>query len=275
MSSGAQIPFYQVDAFTDRIFGGNPAGVCLPEEPLPPQVMQDIAAEVNLSETAFVGPAGEDGVRHLQWFTPTVEVPLCGHATLATAHVLFREVGAEPPFAFETLSGILTVDEEKGGWLRMDFPQDPPRPFSQPGGLLEALGCPPTSVVLRAVKAWLVRVPTEADVRSLDPDMRLLEEVGVGDSALGVIVTAPADGEVDFVSRFFGPWVGVPEDPVTGMAHTILTPYWVREMGAATLKARQVSRRGGDLKVRMAGDRVQISGQAVTVVRGTLTVRGA
>ncbi len=272
MSARPAIPFYQVDAFTHQPFGGNPAGVCLLEEPLPSELMQRIAAEINLSETAFVQPPDPGGLWKLQWFTPTVEVPLCGHATLATAHVLLRESGARGPLRFDTLSGILTVEEEEGEWLRMDFPQDQPQPSTPPDGLLEALGCPPTSTVYRGVKGWVVRVPSQKDVRELNPDMPRLAEVEVGETALGVIVTAPGEGEVDFVSRFFGPWVGVPEDPVTGMAHTLLTPFWVREMGVAALRARQVSRRGGDLRVRMAGNRVQISGRAVTVVRGELVV---
>jgi len=272
MPRGVEIPFYQVDAFADRIFGGNPAGVCLLDEPLPTGIMQKIAAEMNLSETAFVQPPGPDAARRLQWFTPAVEVPLCGHATLATAHVLLREAKEQPPFHFTTLSGPLVVEEGEGGWLRMDFPADPPEQASPPHGLLEALGCPPTSSTYRGVKAWMIRVPSEADLRGLEPDMTRLGQVEVGPAALGVIVTAAGEGGVDFVSRFFGPWVGVPEDPVTGMAHTLLTPYWAGVTGGTSLRARQVSRRGGELKVRMVGDRVKIFGQAVPVVRGTLAL---
>jgi len=272
MTQGIQFPLYQVDAFTDRIFSGNPAAVCLLDQPLSPEMMQAIAAEMNLSETAFVQPPNGEGVRRLQWFTPEVEVPLCGHATLATSHVLLREEGAEATLLFDTLSGLLTVVEDGDGWLRMDFPEDPPIPTPPPEGLLELLGCPPGTLTLLGRKGWVLRVPTEADVRKMSPDFTQLGKVEVGPTALGVIVTAPGEGDVDFVSRFFGPWVGVDEDPVTGMAHTLLTPYWVKELGTASLRAEQLSQRGGKLRVRMVGDRVHVSGQAVTVVRGALTL---
>jgi len=272
MTQGIQVPLYQVDAFTDRMFSGNPAAVCLLEGPLSSEIMQSIAAEMNLSETAFVQPPNSEGVRKLQWFTPEVEVPLCGHATLATAHVLLREEGEEFPLLFETLSGLLTVTEEGDGWLRMDFPEDPPSPAIPPEGLLDALGCPPHTLTLLGKKGWVLRVPAEMDVRKMAPDFSRLGKVDVGPSALGVIVTAPGEGHVDFVSRFFGPWVGVDEDPVTGMAHTLLTPYWVKELGVASLRAEQLSQRGGMLRVRMVGNRVHVFGQAVTVVRGTFTL---
>jgi len=261
---------YQVDAFADTPFTGNPAAVCLLSRPLPSETMLAVAAEMNLSETAFVQPPDAEGIRKLQWFTPRVEVPLCGHATLATAHVLLREQEAGAPLRFDTLSGILTVDEAGGGWLRMDFPVDRPLPAPAPEGLLEVLGCPPSTPTLLGVKAWVARLPSAAAVAALDPDFTRLGRVDVGATALGVIVTAPGEGDTDFVSRFFGPWVGVNEDPVTGMAHTLLTPYWAEETGRTELKGQQISRRGGNLRVRVTGDRVQVSGQAVTVVRGTL-----
>jgi len=270
MTRGTEIPFYQVDAFTDRPFHGNPAAVCLLNAPLPSDTMQAVAAEMNLSETAFVQPPGADGARKLQWFTPEVEVPLCGHATLATAHVLLREAGEEGPLRFRSLSGELVVEEGGEGWLRMDFPVDPPVPTPPPAGLLEALGCPPAAPTLLGIKGWIVRLPSEAAVLEVDPDYSRLGQVDVGPTALGVIVTAPGQGDVDFVSRFFGPWVGVDEDPVTGMAHTLLTPYWSRETGLSELNAAQVSARGGSLRVSMRGDRVHVSGQGVTVVRGQL-----
>jgi PhzF family phenazine biosynthesis protein len=271
MPGGIQIPFYQVDAFTDRPFSGNPAAVCILPGPLPAETMQAVAAEMNLSETAFVQQPGLEGIRPLRWFTPKVEVPLCGHATLATAHALLREEGAKAPVRFDTLSGILSVGGEEHGWLRMDFPADPPAPAPPPEGLLEVLGCPPSTPTLLGVKGWIVRLPTEESVRALDPDFTRLGAVEVGDTALGVIVTAPGDDEgVDFVSRFFGPWVGVNEDPVTGMAHTLLTPYWAAETGREVMKARQISSRGGQLRVSVDADRVQVSGRAVTVVRGRL-----
>lgn len=268
MGIGTRIPLYQVDAFTDKVFSGNPAAVCLLDSPLPPETMQAVAAENNLSETAFVQPPNSEGVRKLQWFTPEVEVPLCGHATLATAHVLIREREAEPPLLFDTLSGLLTVSDEGDGWLRMDFPEDPPVSMAPPDGLLEALGCPNQTVTLLGQKGWVVRVPSEEDVRRMKPDFTRLGEVDVGTTALGVIVTAKGEGEADFVSRFFGPWVGVDEDPVTGMAHTLLTPYWVKELGAASLRAEQLSARGGQLRVRMVGNRVHVYGKAVTVLKG-------
>jgi PhzF family phenazine biosynthesis protein len=270
MPKGLEIPLYQVDAFTAEPFSGNPAAVCLLEEGLASGTMQRIAAEMNLSETAFVGPPGPGGVRRLQWFTPAVEVPLCGHATLATSHVLLREAGETPPLRFDTLSGILTVGEDPDGWLRMDFPSDPPRPARAPEGLLEALGCSPGSPTTRGVKLWIVRVESEETVRAVVPDMTRLGRVDLGHTPLGVSVTAPGTGETDFVSRFFGPWVGVDEDPVTGMAHTVLGPYWMEELGKSDLRAQQVSARGGNLRVRKEGDRIHVSGQAVTVVRGTL-----
>ncbi len=270
MSKGSEIPLYQVDAFTDQPFSGNPAAVCLVEESLSSEDMLLIAAEMNLSETAFVGPPGPDGIRKLRWFTPAVEVPLCGHATLATSHVLLREMGQKTPLRFDTLSGVLTVEEEPDGWLRMDFPSDPPETAEAPVGLLEALGCPPGSSTVQGVKLWVVRLESEAEVRALAPDMTKLGKVHLGDTPMGVSVTAPGTGGTDFVSRFFGPWVGVDEDPVTGMAHTVLGPYWMKELGSTDLRARQVSARGGSLRVLGAGDRVHVSGQAVTVVRGTL-----
>jgi PhzF family phenazine biosynthesis protein len=271
MPKGSEVPFYQVDAFSDKAFAGNPAAVCILDEEISPEAMLRIASEMNLSETAFVQPSGAEGARKLQWFTPTVEVPLCGHATLATSHVLIRELGEDAPLRFDTLSGILTVEEEMDGWIRMDFPEDPPEPADPPKGLLEALGCPPDSPTLCGTKLWMVRLDTEKQIKKLKPDMAALRKVKLGDTALGVSVTAPGTAGNDFASRFFGPWVGVDEDPVTGMAHTVLGPYWLDELDAIALRARQVSTRGGNLRVRREGDRIQVSGQAVTVVKGTLS----
>jgi len=269
MSKGSKIPLYQVDAFTNKPFSGNPAAVCLLEEETSSTDMLKIAAEMNFSETAFVGPVDEDGLRKLQWFTPKVEVPLCGHATLATSHVLLREIGVDPVLRFDTLSGILTVEEEQD-WIRMDFPSDPPEPEEAPEGLLEALGCPADSPTARAEKIWIVRLGSEKEVKALNPDMTALGKVELGETPLGVSVTAPGTAGYDFSSRFFGPWVGVDEDPVTGSAHTALGPYWMDELKSEALRARQVSARDGKLRVRMDGDRVHVSGQAVTVVKGTL-----
>jgi PhzF family phenazine biosynthesis protein len=201
-------------------------------------------------------------------------VPLCGHATLATAHVLLREENAVTPLLFNTLSGTLTVREERGGWLGMDFPEDIPAPAPPPPGLLEALGCPPETPTLQGKKGWILRLPSEDDVRRVQPDFTRLDRVEVGPTSLGVILTAPGEGDTDFVSRFFGPWVGVDEDPVTGMAHTLLTPYWAGELGITEMKAEQLSKRGGKLKVRQVGNRVNVMGEAVTVSRGTLEIPG-
>jgi PhzF family phenazine biosynthesis protein len=270
MSAPESIPFFQIDAFTAAPYGGNPAAICILCEPLPADSMQAIAAEMNLSETAFVTPSGPDGARHLRWFTPTVEVPLCGHATLATAHALLVEKGEPAPARFRTLSGILTVHLEKGGWLRMDLPADPPETAPPPPGLLEALGCPAGSPCAVSRNLWIVEVPDAGSVEELTPDFGALGHVDMGPSALGVSVTAPGPHGTDFVSRFFGPWVGVDEDPVTGVAHTVLGPYWGTKLGKTRLTARQISRRGGDLRLEIAGDRVHLSGQAVTVARGEL-----
>ncbi len=270
MAKALEVPFYQVDAFTDKPFAGNPAAVCLLDEELSPEAMLRIAGEMNLSETAFVQPPDSDGARKLQWFTPKVEVPLCGHATLATSHVLMRELEEESPLRFDTLSGILTVEEEMDRWIRMDFPVDPPEPDTPPKGLLEALGCPEEAPTLKAEKLWIVRLETQKELKKLKPDWAALGKVKLGEKRLGVSVTSPGTAGNDFASRFFGPWVGVNEDPVTGMAHTVLGPYWMDELDATALRARQVSTRGGNLRVRKEGERISVSGQAVTVVKGTL-----
>jgi len=270
MARAREIPFYQVDAFTDKPFAGNPAAVCILEEELSPEAMLRIAREMNLSETAFVQPPDSDGARKLQWFTPKVEVPLCGHATLATSHVLIREREGKFPLRFDTLSGILTVEEEMDGWIRMDFPVDPPEPEEAPNGLLEVLGCPEDSLTLKSERLWVVRLDSENELKKLKPDWAALGKVKLGEKVLGVSVTSPGSAGNDFASRFFGPWVGVNEDPVTGMAHTVLGPYWMDELDATALRARQVSARGGNLRVRKEGERISVSGQAVTVVTGTL-----
>jgi PhzF family phenazine biosynthesis protein len=260
------LPFTQVDAFTSEPFSGNPAAVLVLEAPLSPAAMQRIAAEMNLSETAFTGRT-EAGGRWLRWFTPAVEVPLCGHATLATAHVLFSR-GAEAPLRFESASGELTVDRD-GDRIRLDFPADVPVEFAPPGELLDALGCDPGTRALKGRNVWLVLAPSAAAVRDLSPSYSALGAVDLG-GALGVAVTGPGDGDVDFVSRFFCPWVGIDEDPVTGVAHTVLTPYWTGVLGARSLEARQISARGGALTVAYVGDRVHLTGSAVAVAEGRI-----
>ena len=253
------IPYYQVQAFTTSIHGGNPAGVCLLDSWLPDATLAALARENGLSETAFlVG-------RHLRWFTPAVEVVLCGHATLATSHVLWHERGVpDDRLEFDTLSGKLTVTREDGR-LVLDFPARPAVPCEAPPGLLDSLGVTQARHVAKASEDWLVVLDDEAGVRALAPDFPRLAAV----DARGAIVTAPGN-DVDFVSRFFGPRAGIDEDPVTGSAHTTLIPYWAGELGRDKMTARQVSARGGELWCELRGERVRIAGQAVTYLAGAL-----
>ncbi len=267
--TGQGIPFYTVDAFTDTPFSGNPAAVCLEIDELPDLAMTQVAREMNLSETAFVYQTGKEGVRRLRWFTPAVEVPLCGHATLAAAHVLLREAGLSDPVRFSSASGPLTVHAE-GDRLRMDFPANPAREAPMPAGLASALGIVPAAAAFAASgKVDLVVVGTEEEVLAARPDFGALGGLSLPGNPMCVAVTAPgADDGVDFVSRVFGPWVGVDEDPVTGVAHTTLAPWWARVLGKTEMSARQRSARGGSLTVRHRGDRVDLIGQAVTVAKG-------
>ncbi len=258
------LSIYQVDAFTSELFAGNPAAVVPLEEWLPDELMQNIAAENNLSETAFFVKEGNS--YRLRWFTPTIEVDLCGHATLATAHVLFSEPGfSKDEIVFRTRSGLLTVGK-KDGRLLMNFPADHMEKAEAPDVLFQALGIPKTDEVYKS-DDYMVVLNSEEEVAALNPDIKMLSEV----EARGVIVTAPGD-KVDFVSRFFAPQSGVDEDPVTGSAHTKSTPYWSKKLGKEELKARQISKRGGDLICTMKGDRVEISGSAVTYLKGEITV---
>ena len=261
-----KLPVFKVDSFAAAPFAGNPAGVCLLDSPADPTWMQNIAREMNLSETAFLCREG-DGFR-LRWFTPLVEVEMCGHATLATAHVLW-ETGRLPRTSlarFQTLSGLLSA-EWKDGWIELDFPATPPNETAPPPGLLEALGLSAARWVGRSRFDALVEADSAATVRALAPDFGALRRVQVR----GTIVTAASDeAGCDFVSRFFAPAVGVDEDPVTGSAHAALTPYWSKRLGKDALVAKQVSARGGVLRVRSAGERVRIAGQAVTVLVGEL-----
>lgn len=262
---------YQVDAFTDTRFTGNPAAVCILPTPRTTDWMQDVAAEMNLSETAFLRPQ-DNGSYHLRWFTPTHEVDLCGHATLASAHVLWREGFLSPSSVahFDTNSGPLTATRDSD-WIAMDFPSDPVRPTSPPADLLEALGIEEPVSVAHSTRDYLIQCRSATDVRTLAPDMTALSAV----NRRGVIVTAASDNEeVDFVSRFFAPAVGVPEDPVTGSAHCALGPFWTEKLGHTTLTGRQISDRGGMVQVHLespTADRVKLSGQAVTVLRSRLS----
>ncbi|GAB3331522.1 PhzF family phenazine biosynthesis protein [Marilutibacter aestuarii] len=259
------LELYQVDAFTDRVFGGNPAAVCPLDAWLPDATLQAIAAENNLSETAFFVPAG-DGFA-LRWFTPAVEVDLCGHATLATAWVIVHcQDDAPALLRFSTRSGELTVARD-GDALVMDFPARPPAPCNPPPTLLAALGLAGVPVQVLEADDYIVVVDDAALVASLAPDIRAL----AGLPNRGVAVTAPG-GDVDFVSRWFGPNVGVDEDPVTGSAHTALAPYWSARLGKSRLNARQGGRRQGSLECEFAGQRVRLRGQAVVYLQGRIRV---
>jgi predicted PhzF superfamily epimerase YddE/YHI9 len=257
------LPICVVDAFTTEKFRGNPAAVCLLPAPAEPAWMQRLAAELNLSETAFVVPR-PDGWG-LRWFTPTVEVALCGHATLASAHVLWEagRLRADEPAHFHTeQSGLLACVRRANG-IAMDFPGLPAQPAAVPAGLAEALGCVPVWVG-RSAYDYLCELPDEAAVRSLQPDLAALARLPVR----GIIVTAPGSAGFDLVSRFFAPGVGVAEDPVTGSAHCTLAPYWAAKLGRTTLRAWQASARGGEVRLTLNGDRVELAGHAVTVWRG-------
>jgi predicted PhzF superfamily epimerase YddE/YHI9 len=252
---------YQIDAFTGQAFRGNPAAVCLLDGERDDVWMQNVAAEMNLSETAFLLP--HDDSFSLRWFTPAVEVALCGHATLASAHALYEERGLESA-RFHTLSGVLTA-ERSGDWIELDFPARAAEACDAPDGLLESLGVHEPLYVGRNQFDYLIEVASAGDVRAIQPDHVRLRTIPVR----GAIVTS-RDDEYDFVSRFFGPAVGVDEDPVTGSAHCALTPYWAAKLGKDAMTAYQASKRGGVVRVRLAGDRVKLGGQAVTVFRGEL-----
>ena len=261
-----EILLYQVDAFTDKLFSGNPAAVCPLQKWLPDAVMQAIAAENNLSETAFFIPQGQ--AYQLRWFTPTIEVDLCGHATLAAAHVLFQHLGyARHSILFHTRSGPLSVTRQDASYI-MDLPTDLPEPVVAPAVLKEALQAVPQEVLMGR-EDYLLVLGSQAEVAALQPDFRLLRQV----RCRGLIVTAPGEA-VDFVSRCFYPSVGVDEDPVTGSAHTTMTPYWAERLSKQELSARQISLRGGDLKCTMLGERVALAGQAVTYMEGKLLLKG-
>ena len=275
MAGTVRVPamrLFQVDAFAERPFAGNPAAVCLLEGSVDAEWMQSVATEMNLSETAFLVREG-DGIYGLRWFTPAIEVDLCGHATLASAHVLWDEKIEDPePLSFSTKSGILTAVLAGDGLIQMDFPADPPDvsygggPFSD--GLAAALGAPVVGVH-RGRFDLLVEVEDADVVRRLAPDLRSL----AGFDARGVIVTAAGDGldAADFVSRCFYPASGVDEDPVTGSAHCTLASFWCTRLARPSLVGWQASPRGGRVGVELSGDRVLLTGRAVTVLRGELS----
>jgi PhzF family phenazine biosynthesis protein len=256
---------YQVDAFTERPFAGNPAAVCILPEARDESWMQNLAREMNLSETAFLlrQPDGFD----LRWFTPSTEMDLCGHATLASAHILWERgyLMPEEQARFHTRSGLLAATQT-GDWIELDFPAEPAAPATPPDHLARALGVEPSRVGENRFD-YLVEVATEETVRRMEPDYTLLRQI----STRGIIVTSQADSPgYDFVSRFFAPAVGIHEDPVTGSAHCCLRPYWGERLGKDRLVAYQASPRGGTVRVRLGGERVFLGGQAITVLCGQL-----
>lgn len=257
------ITIYQVDAFTDEPFAGNPAGVCLLKNSADESWMQSVAAEMNLSETAFLYPNGDH--YRLRWFTPQAEVPLCGHATLASAHILY-ETGVLPSDAqvhFETLSGRLSA-RRLDGLIWLDFPVTPAEPVEPPKQLIQGLGA---DLEMRFVglssDQYLVEVDSPATLKGLQPDLAALGKLPV----VGIIVTCRGEGKYDFLSRFFAPAVGIPEDPVTGSAHSTLGSYWSQRLGKQRMTAYQASARGGEMEIELRGERIGLGGRAVTVMR--------
>ncbi|HLG06680.1 MAG TPA: PhzF family phenazine biosynthesis protein [Gemmatimonadales bacterium] len=264
------IPLFLIDAFAGEAFSGNPAAVTLLPDPRPDSWMQALAREMNQAETAFL--LRREAGFGLRWFTPAIEVDLCGHATLASAHFLWEEghLGEGDSAVFHTRSGILTATRD-GDWITLDFPATPAQPKAAPPGLLEALGAGTERAdVLRSRFDYLVVLEDPARLQSLSPDLGRLRTI----EARGVIVTAPSDrADADFISRFFAPRSGVDEDPVTGSAHCALAPYWSARLGRRALTGYQASARGGFVRVEDLGDRVRLAGKAVTVVRGSLENR--
>jgi len=257
---------WQVDAFTSEPFRGNPAGVCVMDAPAAEAWMQSVAMEMNLAETAFVWPEGE--TYRLRWFTPTQEVDLCGHATLATSHTLWEAgfLGREIPAVYETRSGRLTARRTEQG-ITIDLPADPPNEAEVPEALLRALGlqAKPASSGLGRL-GWLLELEDASAVRAMTPDFRAMGEA----SEKPVCATARGSGKHDFVSRFFAPTMGIDEDPVTGAAHCCLAPYWQEQLKRKGLLGFQASGRGGEVQVLVEGDRVVLTGRAVTVLKGEL-----
>lgn len=258
------LTIYQLDAFTSTVFAGNPAAVVPLTEWISDELMQKIAAENNLAETAFYVAEGEQF--HIRWFTPTVEVNLCGHATLATAYTIFEYANyPKSLIEFTSKSGILRV-EKKGDLLELDFPVDVPVPAETPQEYFEGLGIKPIET-LKGISDYFLVFENESQIKAIKPDFKTIAKV----PCRGVIVTAKGD-EVDFVSRFFGPQSGIDEDPVTGSAHTTLTPFWATKLGKNTLSAKQISARGGELTCTLAGDRVKIAGKVAPYLKGEIFV---
>ena len=260
------IPIVTVDAFTNQLFAGNPAAVCMLPEPRPDEWLRHVAREMNLSATAFL--VRRDDEFDLRWLTPSVEIDLCGHATLASAHVLWEEghLPRATQARFHTRSGLLTA-ERHGEWIELDFPVQRGVPAEPLPSLLSGLGITAATAVMKNRLDYLVEVESEAELRAVKPNHTLLRQIPVR----GVIVTARSDSpSFDFMSRFFAPASGIDEDPVTGSAHTALGPYWGAKLGKSEMTAYQASARGGIVRLRLAGDRIVLGGQAVTVTRATL-----
>jgi PhzF family phenazine biosynthesis protein len=260
------IPYYHVDVFTGELFAGNPAGVCILSAFLAGSTMQKIAVENRHSNTAFV-VSRADGDFDLRWFTPKIEDDLCGHATMASAHALALRKHDVWPVRFHTRSGMLTV-ARNGDSFEMDFPARPSQPCETPVGLLSALGLK-TALVTKS-RDYLVVIDQAEQVRALSPDIATLGKLDIGIS--GAIVTAPGEGDMDYVCRFFAPSVGIDEDPATGSIHCTLAPYWATRLGKDTLRAQQLSARGGQMQCTIAGDRVKIAGRARLYLHGTVEV---
>jgi PhzF family phenazine biosynthesis protein len=256
----------QIDAFTDAAFKGNPAAVCFMDGARDDQWMANVAMEMNLAETAFL--TKQDDGWGLRWFTPAVEVDLCGHATLASAHAIWSEgFSDDAVLRFHTRSGILTAKHD-GDMIELNFPAKREEPIAAPAGLLDALGVNNATYIGRNQFDYIVELPSEAEVRALKPDHAVLRQLPVR----GIIVTSRGTGDYDFISRFFAPGSGIDEDPVTGSSHCCLTPYWSSRLGKTEMNAYQASPRGGAIRVRLDGDRVKLAGRAVIVLRGELLV---
>ena len=262
-----KIPIYQADAFASGVFRGNPAAICPLDQWLPDELLQNIAAENNLSETAFIVQEPE-GYR-IRWFTPSTEVDLCGHATLATAHVFYEHLGFDQPgLKFQSKSGWLKIARQADGRITMDFPANKPTPVTEvPAGIFEGLKIAPAPV-FRGAWDYLVLLENQAAIEALDPDFNTLAKA----PCRGIIVTSKGD-QVDFVSRCFYPQSGINEDPVTGSAHTIMVPFWSEKLGKTKMKAIQLSSRRGNLECELVGDRVLMSGHAVTYMKGEIEIQ--
>jgi PhzF family phenazine biosynthesis protein len=263
---------YQVDSFTKFPFRGNPAGVYISDVELDYETCIKIAREMNLSETAFPVRTTDDNHYRLRWFTPATEVPMCGHATLATSWVQFTELGIDGDLYYETLSGQLKVSR-LGDSLKMDFPSELPLRIDCDGPIGEAVGCDGKAYYATGTRKLLFEIAGCEKLEGLHPDFSALEKLSVGVPVRGLIVTCNGGGEFDFFSRYFAPWVGINEDPVTGSAHTVLGPFWSERLGKEKLQAYQASHRGGEIRLEILdGNRISIIGNAVTVIRGQMSI---